>query len=30
MSWAVHDFETYVLQKHLGVKVSFLAIVAGT
>lgn len=30
MSWAAHDFETYVLQKHLGIKVCFLAIVAGT
>lgn len=30
MSWAAHDFETYVIQKHLGVKVSFLGIVVGT
>jgi membrane-bound metal-dependent hydrolase YbcI (DUF457 family) len=30
VSWAAHDFETYVLQRHLGVKVSFLAIVVGT
>ena len=30
MSWAAHDFETYVIQRHLGVKVSFLAILVGT
>ncbi len=30
MSWAAHDFETYVIQKHMGVRVSFLAVVVGT
>lgn len=30
MSWAAHDFETYVFQRHLGARVSFLAVVAGT
>lgn len=30
MSWAAHDFETYVLQRHLGLRVSFLAILIGT
>lgn len=30
MSWAAHDFETYVIQKHLGAKVSFIAVVVGT
>lgn len=31
MSWAAHQFETYVLQKHLGeaASISYLAIVAG-
>lgn len=30
MSWAAHDFETYVIQRHLGTRVSFLAIIVGT
>ena len=30
MSWAAHDFETYVIQRHLGLRVSFLGILAGT
>lgn len=30
MSWAAHEFENYLIQKHLGVKASFLAIVVGT
>jgi len=30
MSWAAHDFETYVIQKHLGIRVSYLAIFFGT
>jgi len=30
LSWAAHDFETYVLQRHLGVRASFLAILIGT
>lgn len=30
MSWAAHEFENYFIQKHVGVKASFLAIVAGT
>lgn len=30
MSWAAHDFETYVLQKHFGARISFLAVVVGT
>jgi membrane-bound metal-dependent hydrolase YbcI (DUF457 family) len=30
MSWAAHDFECYVLQRHLGKRVSFLGILAGT
>lgn len=30
MSWAAHDFETYVIQKHMGTRVSFLAVVVGT
>ncbi len=29
MSWAAHEFENYFLQKHTGLKVSFLAIVLG-
>lgn len=30
MSWAAHDFECYVLQRHLGRYVSFLGILVGT
>lgn len=30
MSWAAHEFENYFIQKHLGVKASFIAIAAGT
>lgn len=30
MSWAAHEFENYFLQRHVGLKVSFLAIVLGT
>ena len=30
MSWAAHEFENYFLQKHVGLKASFLAIVAGS
>ncbi|MFT7649340.1 MAG: hypothetical protein ACI8Y4_004101 [Candidatus Poriferisodalaceae bacterium] len=30
MSWAAHEFENYFIQKHVGLKVSFLAIVLGT
>jgi hypothetical protein len=30
MSWAAHEFENYFLQKHVGRKVSFLAIATGT
>jgi len=30
MSWAAHEFENYFIQKHLGVKASFLAICIGT
>ena len=30
MSWAAHEFENYFIQKHVGVKASFVAIVAGT
>jgi membrane-bound metal-dependent hydrolase YbcI (DUF457 family) len=29
VSWAAHEFENYWLQKHVGVKASFLAIVIG-
>ncbi len=29
MSWAAHEFENYVIQKHVGVKASFLGIVLG-
>ena len=29
MSWAAHEFENYFLQKHVGVKASFLALVLG-
>lgn len=30
MSWAAHEFENYFIQKHVGVKASFLGIVLGT
>ncbi|MCP3881892.1 MAG: metal-dependent hydrolase [Sulfitobacter sp.] len=30
MSWAAHEFENYFIQKHVGVKASFLAVVLGT
>ena len=30
MSWAAHEFENYFLQKHVGVKASFLGIALGT
>lgn len=30
MSWAAHEFENYFIQRHVGLKVSFLGIVAGT
>jgi LexA-binding, inner membrane-associated putative hydrolase len=30
LSWAAHEFENYFIQKHVGVKVSFLAIAVGT
>lgn len=30
MSWAAHEFENYFLQRHVGAKASFLAIVVGT
>lgn len=30
MSWAAHEFENYFLQKHVGLKASFLGIVVGT
>lgn len=30
MSWAAHEFENYFLQKHIGLKASFLAVVAGS
>jgi membrane-bound metal-dependent hydrolase YbcI (DUF457 family) len=30
MSWAAHEFENYFIQKHVGLKVSFLGIVLGT
>ena len=30
MSWAAHEFENYFLQKHVGLKASFLAIALGT
>ena len=30
MSWAAHEFENYFIQKHIGVKASFLGIVLGT
>ena len=30
MSWAAHEFENYFIQKHTGLKASFLGIVVGT
>ncbi len=30
MSWAAHEFENYFIQKHVGLKASFLAIMLGT
>lgn len=30
MSWAAHEFENYFIQKHVGLKASFLAIILGT
>lgn len=30
MSWAAHEFENYFIQKHIGVKASFIAIASGT
>ena len=30
MSWAAHEFENYFLQRHVGLKASFLGIVTGT
>ena len=30
MSWAAHEFENYFIQKHVGLKDSFLAVVLGT
>jgi hypothetical protein len=30
VSWAAHEFENYFIQRHVGMKVSFLAIVLGT
>jgi membrane-bound metal-dependent hydrolase YbcI (DUF457 family) len=30
VSWAAHEFENYFIQKHVGVKASFLGIVVGT
>ena len=30
MSWAAHEFENYFIQKHVGTKASFVAIVVGT
>jgi membrane-bound metal-dependent hydrolase YbcI (DUF457 family) len=30
VSWAAHEFETYFIQKHVGVKASYLAIAVGT
>ena len=29
MSWAAHEFENYFIQKHVGLKASFLAVVLG-
>lgn len=30
MSWAAHEFENYFIQRHIGLKASFLAVVVGT
>ena len=30
MSWSAHDFEAYVIQRHLGVRVSLLPLLVGT
>jgi membrane-bound metal-dependent hydrolase YbcI (DUF457 family) len=30
VSWAAHEFENYFIQKHVGVKASFLGVVLGT
>ncbi len=30
VSWAAHEFENYFIQKKVGTKASFLAIVVGT
>ncbi len=30
MSWSAHDFETYAIQRHLGVRVSLLPLLVGT
>ena len=30
MSWAAHEFENYFIQRHVGVKASFLGVVVGT
>jgi len=30
MSWAAHEFENYFIQKHVGLKASFLAVLLGT
>lgn len=30
MSWAAHEFENYFIQRHVGVKASFLGVVLGT
>lgn len=30
MSWAAHEFENYFIQRHVGLKASFLAIMLGT
>lgn len=30
MSWAAHEFENYFIQKHAGVKISFLGLAIGT
>lgn len=30
MSWAAHEFENYFIQKHAGIKISFLALMIGT
>lgn len=30
MSWAAHEFENYFIQRHVGLKASFLGVVLGT